>query len=151
MSAPNFVPYNPRRFHLSLLLASLAAIALIAWAVRGVTTGSEPTGAIRAGVGMGFLLAFASIGFRLRPREGWGVRIQPSALTVSGPLKGERMIPWSDVRMVERLGKKRDTLVIFLKSDVRVLVPRHLFDSARTFETLASAIEDRAPSPRYDA
>ena len=45
---------------------------------------------------------------RLAPREGWGVRLSPTLLTVSKPIEGVMEIPWSALKEVHRSGKRRE-------------------------------------------
>jgi hypothetical protein len=98
------------------------------------------------------MFAFLYVFFRLRPRAGWGVTVDPEAVTVARPLSGGKTeVRWSEINLVQRGGRRRDTLVLFLKSDARVLIPRHLFASRKAFESLAEAVEERAPAPRFDA
>jgi hypothetical protein len=100
---------------------------------------------------LGLLFAMGSVAFRLRPREGWGVRVGPTVLTVARATQGHIDIPWSAVREIRRLGRGRDTLVLLLSDDRRVLVPRHLFPRHRDFEAVVTAIEDKMPPRPYDA
>lgn len=151
MSA-DFHPYNPRRFRLGVLAAAVACVALGAWALAT----ARETGAIeawaRAGLALGLLGAFAYILWHLRPREGWGVKLEPMGVTVSRPMSGQPIeLVWSQISEVRRGGKKRDTLVILVRPEGRVLVPGHLFKNTPAFEALAEALERRAPPMPHDA
>ena len=46
---------------------------------------------------------------------------------------------------------ERETLVIFVGDEKRVLVSQHLFPSREAFEALASAIDEQRPSGSHDA
>ncbi len=151
MSTGDYFPYHPLRWRLTLAIAASGALLLLGWAVWGFAHHGGFAELARAALSLGLLLAMASMAFRLRPREGWGVKVGPTMLSVARATQGSIDIPWSAVREVRRLGKRRDTLVLMLNDDRRVLVPRHLFSRQTVFEALASAIEDKMPPLPYDA
>lgn len=105
----------------------------------------------RTGLCAGLVLAMMTVLIKLRPREGWGVKVGPTALLVSRPTQGQLEVPWSSVREVRRVGTQRSTLALILGDDGRVLLPSHLFATRRQFEAVATAIEERLPRPRWDA
>lgn len=146
-----FFPYHPRRFRLWLLAGLVASVALTAWAVSGVSVTDAPGEVLRAGLSMGLAGGFGLWLWRLRPRENWGVRLTPEAVLISRPRAGLIEVRWSDVREVRRLGEHRDTLALWLDDTNRVLVPAHLFARREDFEALVRSVEDRMPTPRYDA
>jgi len=88
---------------------------------------------------------------RLAPREGWGVKLSPTLLTVSKPIEGVMEIPWSALKEVHRAGRRRDTLMLFVGEHRRILLPQHLFARKAEFEALVHAIEERMPPPQHDA
>ena len=91
------------------------------------------------------------IHLKLRPRAQWGVKVTPVVLVVSRPTQGQIEIPWSAVKEIKRAGEKRETIVIFVGEDKRVLVSEHLFSSRAEFEALATAIDEQRPSTQQDA
>ena len=153
MSEQTYFPYHPLRWRVTLLGAAVLSLGLTLWACVGWYRGGGVLEAGRAALSLGMLLAIASVVFRLRPRSDWGVRVGPTVLTVAraGATRGHVDIPWSAVREIRRLGRARDTLVVFLSDDRRVLVPRHLFPHRSDFEALVAAIEEKMPPLPYDA
>jgi hypothetical protein len=97
--------------------------------------------------------AFCFVFWRIRPREGWGVHVHPSGLSVSRPLSGSPLdLVWSDISEVRRDGRRKDRLFIGVGTEGgRVIVQRHLFSSEPEFRELSEAIEERSPRPRHDA
>ena len=151
MTTPDFFPYHPLRLRLLLLGTSVVCVALLAWAVTSAAVGGQPLEWARAGLCLGLLLAMMYVWQKLAPRTGWGVTLKPTMLVVSKPIQGDIEIAWSAVKDVRRIGKGRDTLVLLMSEDKRVLVPRHLFASSTLFEALARAIDERLPSAKHDA
>jgi len=153
MSERTYFPYHPLRWRVTLLAAAVLSLGLALWACYGWYRGGGALEAGRAALSVGLLLAITSVVFRLRPRSDWGVRVGPTVLTVAraAAARGHIDIPWSAVREIRRLGRARDTLVVFLSDDRRVLVPRHLFPRRRDFEALVAAIEEKMPPLPYDA
>ncbi len=152
MAEPSFFPYNPRAMRLALFVAAALCVVLASWALSNALETFAITAWARLGVAAGLALAFAYMLLRIRPREGWGVRVEPLVLTVFRPLSGEPLqIPWSSVLEVRRDGKKRERLLVLLQPEGRVLLARHLFASRAEFERLATLLEERAPVRRYDA
>lgn len=147
----DFFPYHPLKLRLWLLAGLLISLSLTVWAVVGFTGSQEPREILRAGLSLGLASAMALTLFRLRPRKDWGVRLTQISVLVSRPRRGLIEVPWSSVREVRRLGEKRDTLALWLDEKERVLVPRHLFARKADFELLVKTIEERMPTPRYDA
>ncbi|MHB8873637.1 MAG: hypothetical protein ACYC8T_08120 [Myxococcaceae bacterium] len=151
MSEARFFPFNPKGTRLMLAAAAAGCLATTAWALYGLGGGGTLAEA-RAGIAAGLLLAFLYVRYRLRPREGWGVLLTPAELVVARPLSGDpAQLPWSSLAKVARSGKKREVLVLLLDGDRRLLLPRHLFPSAKAFEEVCAAVEERAPRPRFDA
>jgi hypothetical protein len=146
-----FFAYHPRRWRLVLSFAAFASLVLTAWALAGAVRSGEALEFARAGISAGLVLAMLFIHLRLRPRKDWGVKVSPVSLVVSRPTQGEIEIPWSAVKEVRRAGVKRETLVIFVGEDKRVLVSQHLFPSREVFESLATAIDEQKPVSLHDA
>ncbi len=154
MSGQTYFAYHPLLWRLTLVVAALASLWLTVWAALSWSRTGAPVEALRAALCLGLLLAISSVVFRLRPRSGWGVKVGPTTLTVSRALSAAPRhvdIPWSAVREIRRLGRARDTLVVFLSDERRVLVSRRLFPRHRDFEALVEAIEEKMPALPYDA
>ena len=136
-----------------LLAGALLALVLTALAMARAFSGAEPKvqAEARAGLCAGLMLAFFYVRFRLRPRAGWGVSLLPLTLVVSRPLSGQWESAWSRVREVRRAGARRDLLWVLFEDERRWVVPRQLFPDLAAFEAMASAVEERAPRPAYDA
>lgn len=147
----DFFPYHPIKLRLWLLAGTLVSGALTAWAVFSFTGTQEPREILRAGLSLGLFAAMATAVFKLRPRKDWGVRITQISVLVSKPRRGLIEVPWASVREVRRLGEKRDTLALWLDAQERVLVPAHLFGKKSDFEALVKTLEERMPTPKYDA
>jgi hypothetical protein len=147
----DFFPYHPLKLRAVLAFAVVGCVALLAWSLSSAVRTGEPQEVARAGLCLGLLLAMAYVLTRLAPREGWGVKLSPTALTVSKPIEGVMEIPWSTLKEVQRSGKRHDTLMLFVGDHRRILVPRHLFARTADFEQLVAAIEERMPPPQHDA
>src|SRR4051812_13361889 len=133
-AARDFFAYHPRRWRLVLSLAAAAALVLTAWALASAVKSGTALEFARAGISGGLVLAMLYIHLKLRPRPEWGVKVTPVVLVVSRPTQGQIEIPWSAVKEVRRSGAERETIVIFVGEDKRVLVSRHLFASKDEFE-----------------
>lgn len=147
----DFFAYHPRFWRLLLSLGAAGSLVLTAWAMAGAVHTGAPLEFARAGLSFGLVLAMLTVHHRLRPRPDWGVRVTPLALTVSRPSTGTIEIPWSAVTDVRRAGTKRDTVVIFVGEEKRVLVAQHLFPSKAEFEAVAAAIDEQRPATPHDA
>ena len=135
-----------------LFVSAALCVVLASWALSDAQASSALTAWARLGGAVGLALAFAVMARKVRPRDGWGVKVEPLTLTVSRPLSGEPLqLPWSQVHEVRRDGKKRDRILVLMQPEGRILLARHLFASRAHFEALASALEERAPIRRYDA
>lgn len=147
----DFYPYHPFKLRAVLAIASVLCVVLLAWSLASAARTGAPQEFARAGLCLGLQLAFGYVFMKLAPRDGWGVKLEPLLLKVSRPIEGLLEVPWSHIRDVRRSGKARDTLVVFVGDNRRILVPRHLFGSSRDYEELAAAIEERMPAPTHDA
>jgi hypothetical protein len=126
-------------------------VVLLAWALSSAVRSGAPIEMARAGLCLGLQLAMAYVLMKLSPREGWGVKLEGTVLKVSRPIEGVLEVPWSAVKELRRNGTRRDTLVLFVGNNRRILLPLHLFGSRALFEELAQAIEERLPPPAHDA
>ncbi len=147
----SYFPYHPLRWRLTLSATALVSLGLAGWAGLNWAGGGGWSEVIRAALSLGLLLGVISLAVRLRPREGWGVRVGPTVLTVARATQGHVDIPWSTVREIRRMGRARNTLVVFTSDERQVLVPRHLFSRHHEFEALVDAIEEHMPPLPYDA
>ncbi len=146
-----FFPYHPRKWRLWLTLAAAGSLVLTAWAMASAVRSGAPLEYARAGISAGLVLAMLTVHVKLRPRAQWGVNVTSVALTVSRPTKGAIELPWSAVKQIRRSGVQRETLVLFVAEDKRVLISAHLFASREEFEALAAAIDEQAPATAHDA
>lgn len=146
-----FFPYNPRLLRIALFLCSVASVALAAGTLASARASGELTDWARLGVAVGLLTAFTWVFFRVWPREGWGVRVEPLGVTVARPLtRGPPLeLVWSQVIEVRRDGRRSERILIRLRPEGRVLLGRHLFASRAEFDKLSSELEAKAP--RADA
>ena len=146
-----FFPYHPRKWRLLLSLGAAGSLVLTAWAMASAVRSGAPLEFARAGISGGLVLAMLTVHLKLRPRSEWGVKVTPVAMSVSRPNKGMIEIPWSSVKEIRRSGADRETLVVFVGEDKRVLISRHLFPSKEEFEALAAAIDEQRPASPHDA
>jgi len=150
--AESFHPYNPRTMRTVLFLCAIACAALAAWALADAQATGQLTEFARAGLALGLLAAFGYVFWRIRPREGWGVRVERLGLSVSRPLSGAPMeLEWSQIQEVRRDGKRRQRLLILVSPEGRILLQRFLFPSDAAFDALTDALHAHAPSQSYDA
>jgi hypothetical protein len=146
-----FFAYHPRRWRLVLSFAAGVSLVLTAWALASAVRSGEALEFARAGLSAGLVFAMLFIHLRLRPRSDWGVKVSALSVVVSRPTQGEIEIPWSVVKEIRRAGVKRETLVIFVGEDKRVLVSQHLFPSREVFEALAKEIDEQKPTSLHDS
>jgi hypothetical protein len=151
MPTRDFFPYHPLKLRAVLVTASVMCVVLLAWALSSAVRTGALIEMARAGLCLGLQLAMAYVLMKLAPREGWGVKLDGTVLKVSRPIAGVLEVPWSSVRELQRGGRGRDTLMLFVSGDRRILVPRHLFGSRELFEELCQAIEKRLPPSHHDA
>ena len=134
-----------------LALGAAGSLVLTAWAMASAVRSGAALEFARAGISGGLVLAMLTVHHKLRPRPEWGVRVTPLTVTVSRPTTGTIEVPWSSVTDVRRAGDKRDTVVLFVGEEKRVLISAHLFPSKQEFEALAAAIDEQRPSSPHDA
>ena len=147
----DFFPYRPFKLRAALTAASVVCVALLAWSFSSAVNSGSLQEMARSGLCLGLLLAMGYVLTRLAPREGWGVKLEGTVLKVSRPIEGVLEVPWSAVREARLAGRRRDTLVLFVGEQRRILVPRHLFGSSSDFAALVAAVEERLPVPTHDA
>ena len=145
----DFFAFHPRGFRTGFALGAVGCTILAAWALANAHRAVEPFAQARAGVCGGLTFAFLYAFYRLRQRPGWGITLTARGASISRPISGGAIdIQWSEVSLARREPK---ALVLFLKSNSRVLVARHLFHSAADFEAMVQAVTQRVVPPRLDA
>lgn len=148
----SFYPYHPLRFRLMFLGAAVTCAAITGWALYNDLRGAEKMAEARAGLSAGLMFAFLYAFFRLRPKAGWGVEVEPLRLLISKPFQGEpTRLLWSEVAQVLRGGKRRNHLLLFLDSGGRIIIPAHLFSKRADFESLYAFALEKVPPPKLDA
>jgi hypothetical protein len=150
--SPRFFPYDPRVPRVALIGCAVVSALLAAWTLARAWGSGEALGFARASLLVALMSAFGWLFWRIRPRSGWGVRIDALGLTVSRPISGEpwRLV-WSQLSGVVREGARRDRLALLLRPEGRLLLPRRLFGSREVFEALWLALEARLPRRKLDA
>lgn len=150
---PRFFAFDPRPIRRAFFGGACVLAILSAWALADArSSGDAPLVMARAGATGGLMLAFAYAWHRLRPRPGWGVTLTPRGVELERPFSGGRLqLSWGQIESVRRMGTQGDVLGMFLGDRERVVVTRHLFASREAYSELASALEARKPTPRYDA
>src|SRR5262249_8381063 len=84
---PRFFPYRPSR--LRAILAAFAVVAAALGTAALVRAGQgRPTSSARAVAGLALSSAFAWLVWRLRPRDGFGVRVDIAGAELSRPIDG---------------------------------------------------------------
>jgi hypothetical protein len=148
---PRFFPYRPSR--LRAILAAFAVLSAAIGAASLVRVGKgRPTASARAVAGLSLSGAFGWLVWRLRPRAGYGVRIDLAGAELSRPLDGrtERVL-WPQIKAVEQLGRWAPRWVLTLTDGSRREIPRALFSDPATFVDLGRILSRPEGSPRADA
>ncbi len=148
---PRFFPYRPSK--LRALLAALAVIAAAVGTAALARAGARrPTASARAVAGLGLSGAFAWLVWRLRPRDGYGVRIDIAGAELSRALDGrtERVL-WPQIKAVEQAGHWAPRWVLTLTDGTRRELPRALFSDPAVFADLGRVLNRPEGSFRADA
>jgi hypothetical protein len=148
---PRFFPYRPSR--LRALLAVFAVVAAAVGAAALVRAGAgRPTASVRAVAGLGLSAAFAWLVWRLRPRDGYGVRIDIAGAELSRALDGrtERVL-WPQIKAVEHTGRWAPRWVLTLTDGTRRELPQALFSDPAVFADLGRVLNRPEGSFRADA
>lgn len=150
---PRFFAFDPRPIRRAFFGGACVLAILSAWAFADAHAArSAPLAMARAGATGGLMLAFVFAWHRLRPRPGWGITLSTRGVELARPFSGGQLqLSWGQIESVRRLGPQGDVLGMFLGERERVVVTRHLFASRQAYAELASALEARKPTPRYDA
>jgi hypothetical protein len=148
---PRFFPYRPSR--LRALLAVFAVVAAALGAAALVRAGhGRPTASVRAVAGLALSSAFAWLVWRLRPREGFGVRVDIAGAELSRALDGrtERVL-WPQIKTIDQVGRWAPRWVLTLTDGTRRELPRALFSDPSVFADLGQVLNRPEGSPRVDA
>jgi hypothetical protein len=148
---PRFFPYRPSRLRLVLAIFAVVAAALGAAALARAGHG-RPTASARAVAGLALSSAFAWLVWRLRPRDGFGVRVDIAGAELSRAIDGrtERVL-WPQIRTVEQVGRWAPRWVLSLTDGTRRELPRALFSDPSVFTDLGRVLNRPEGSPRADA
>ena len=148
---PRFFPYRPSR--LRALLAVFAVVSAAVGTAALVRAGhGRPTASVRAVAGLALSGAFAWLAWRLRPREGFGVRVDLAGAELARPIDGrtERVL-WPQLKAVEQVGRWAPRWVLTLTDGTRRELPRALFSDPAVFADLGRVLNRPEGSPRADA
>ena len=148
---PRFFPYRPSRLRVVLAVFAVVAAALGAAALVRAGSG-RPTASARAVAGLALSGAFAWLVWRLRPREGFGVRVDIAGAELSRALDGrtERVL-WPQIKAIEQVGRWAPRWVLCLTDGTRRELPRALFSDPSVFADLGRVLNRPEGSPRPDA
>jgi hypothetical protein len=149
LSAP-FFPFHPRALRWRLLAVALLGLVLAARALADSLGQGGFWGWLSTSFSLFLVGGLVFFYTRLRPRPDWGVRLLPTALSISLPLRGELTLPWKQVSKVSVL-RKGKYLQVSLATGPYFLIPRAMFESKKVFFDMVQAIEERAPRPPFDA
>ena len=137
---PRFFPYRPSR--LRALLAVFAVVSAAVGAAALVRAGSgRPIATARAVAGLGLSGAFVWLAWRLRPRGGFGVRVDLAGVELSRALDGRtERVPWPRIKAVEQAGRWAPRWVLTLTDGTRRELPRALFSDPPVFADLGRVL-----------
>jgi hypothetical protein len=147
-----FFAFRPRGLRRALVGASALAVVLSAWALAAGHRGLEPYGAVRAAV-LGALAVGFGVGWvALRPRDGFGVRLDVAGIEVARPWGARTVrIPWSRVGATRTERRPWRRLVIEVRPEGRLFIAEPLVGSREAFRDLTRALEERSSQPPGDA
>ena len=148
---PRFFPYRPNRLRALLAVCAVVAAAMGAAALVRAGAG-RATASARAVAGLGLSGAFGWLAWRLRPRDGYGVRIDIAGAELSRALDGrtERVL-WPQIKAVEQAGRWAPRWVLTLTDGTRRELPRALFSDPAVFADLGRVLNRPEGSFRADA
>ena len=148
---PRFFPYRPSRLRAVLAVFTVLAAALGAAALVRAGLG-RPTASARAVAALGLSGAFAWLAWRLRPREGFGVRVDLAGAELSRALDGRReRVLWPQIKAVEQAGRWAPRWVLTLTDGTRRELPRALFSDPAVFADLGRVLSRPEGSSPGDA
>jgi len=137
---PRFFPYRPMR--LRALLAAFAVVGVAFGAAALVRAGrGNPTASARGVAGLALGGAFVWLVWRLRPREGYGVRIDLAGAELARAIDGrpERLL-WAQIAEVQNAGRWAPRWVLTLTDGTHRELPRALFSDPAVFDDLGRAL-----------
>lgn len=137
---PRFFPYRPAR--LRAVMAVLAVIGAAFGSAGLVRAGrTNPLASVRGAAGLVLGGAFLWLGWRLRPRDGYGVRVDLAGAELVRPLDGrvERVL-WPQIQRVEQTGRWARRWVLTLTDGTRRELPLALFSDPAVFSDLGRAL-----------
>jgi hypothetical protein len=148
---PQFFPYRPT--WLRALLVAFAVVSAAFGAAAMVRAGKGSPSASARGVA-GFALggAFLWLVWRLRPREGYGIRVDLAGAELARPLDGriERLL-WPQIQTVQEVGRWARRWVVTLTDGTRREVPRALFGDPAVYADLGRVLARPEESRGADA
>jgi len=148
---PRFFPYRPTR--LRALLAALAVVGA-ALGTAGLVRASQgsATAAARGIAGLALAGAFAWLAWRLRPRAGYGVRVDLAGAELARALDGrtERLL-WPQIERVEQTGRWAPRWTLRLSDGTRRELPRALFSDPAVYADLGRVLGRPEGPSRLDA
>ena len=148
---PRFFPYRPTR--LRALLAAFAVVG-VAFGTAGLVRAGRgsATASARGVAGLALGGAFVWLAWRLRPREGYGVRVDLAGANLARALDGriERVF-WPQIETVRQTGRWAPRWVLTLADGTRRELPRALFSDPSVFADLGRVLARPERAPRVDA
>jgi len=148
---PRFFPYRPTR--LRLLLAAFAVVGTAFGTAAFVRAAQgSPTASARAVAGLALSVAFLWLIWRLRPREGYGVRVDLAGAELCRALDGrpERLL-WTQIETVRQLGRWAPRWELILSDGSRRELPRALFSDPAVYADLGRVLSHPERGPGGDA
>jgi hypothetical protein len=148
---PRFFPYRP-----GAIRGVLAALAAVATAVGTAATlqglHGRPVGYVRAALAAVLALAFVWLVWRLRPRDGYGVRLDLAGVELARAIDGhpERVL-WSQVAAVRQAGRCAPRWVVELRDGTSRELPRALFSDPSVWADLGRALASSGGHSTTDA
>jgi hypothetical protein len=148
---PRFFPYRPSK--LRAVFAAFAVVAAALGAAALVRAGAgRPTASARAVAGLALSGAFAWLAWRLRPRDGFGVRVDIAGAELSRAIDGRReRVLWPQIKAVEHVGRFAPRWVLTLTDGTRRELPRVLFSDPAVYADLGRVLNRPEGSFRADA
>jgi hypothetical protein len=148
---PSFFPYRPTRLRVVLAVFTVVAAALGAASLVRAGQG-RPTASARAVAALALSGAFAWLTWRLRPRPGFGVRVDLAGAELARPIDGraERVL-WPQLKAVEQVGRWAPRWVLTLTDGTRFELPRALFSDPAVYADLGRILSRPEGGPRADA
>jgi len=137
---PRFFPYRPTR--LRALLAAFAVVSAAFGTAGMVRAGKgRPSASARGVAGLALGVAFLWLVWRLRPRDGYGVRVDLAGAELSRPLDGriERVL-WPQIKTVQESAGWPRRWVVSLSDGTRRELPRALFGDPAVFADLGHVL-----------